>query len=95
MSSTDEESIRRNLRARGITHLVVNETPDFARSFSYLAQKPEDMGEVKKTLSGRLAAGNPPVWLRRIDALTAVAQQPIKCGAVFLSLHLAFYEVER
>ena len=95
MSSTDEESIRRKLRARGITHLVVNETPDFARSFSYLAQKPEDMGEVKKTLSGRLAAGNPPVWLRRLDALTAVAQQPIKCGAVFLSLHLAFYEVER
>lgn len=95
MSSTDEESIRKHLRTRGITHLVVNETPDFARSFSYLAQKPEDMGSVKKTLSGRLAAGNPPVWLHRLDALSAAAQQPLKCGDVSLSLHLAFYEVER
>lgn len=93
-ATTDEEALA-ILRERGITHVVIDRTPDFARSFSYIRDGNDDLKLVRETLAGRLVRGEIPSWLVEMESINSLAQQPLVVGENALTLRLVFFEVSR
>lgn len=93
-ATTDDEALT-IVRERGITHVVINRTPDFARSFSYIRHGNDDLKLVRETLAGRLVRGDIPPWIVEVEGINSLAKQPLVVGENALTLRLVFFEVSR
>ncbi len=91
-ATTDDEALA-ILRERGITHVVIDRSPDFARSFSYIRRGDDDLKLVRETLAGRLVRGDIPPWLVEMEGINSLVKQPLVVGENALTLRLAFFEV--
>ncbi len=91
-TTTDDEALA-ILRERGITHVLIDRSPDFARSFSYIRHGDDDLKLVRETLAGRLVRGDIPPWLVEMEGINSLVKQPLVVGENALTPRLAFFEV--
>ena len=63
MTDPGDAEARRIARERGLTHILIHETPEPAKFHQHVRFGDSDLSQARESLAGRLSRRLPPPWL--------------------------------